>query len=477
MHTVLSVAVVVTYVVVLTFVAVRARAAREFAEFSLAKRALPLALVFGSLAATYVGPGFAIGFVGKGFKSGFLFLGIGLAYAVQNILVGLFVAPRLRRLKGCHTLGDAIGQKYDRKCQILAGIISVCVCTFLAAVMAHAGKVVLKDIFGFPGWSSVIIVVGVTALYTTFGGLRASVITDAFQFSTFAILLPVTLLFALLFHLQGGTAGFAKEASAATAAGFDSTSPIKILGLVAAFLLGETLIPPYANRALASRTTRISRNGFILAGLFSMVWFMVMIALGIVSRSIIPEGTGEDHVLLELVKSIMPAGGYALLLVVFVSVVMSSLDSLLNAGAVAFTQDIVKPFVELPDSTALNIGRSATIVIAAIASVGALAVPSIIGGLLICYTIWAPAILPVLIIGLWVKHPRPLAGILSMGVGTLVAIVFQFVFPLVLAEAGQAGARSATEVPAIIPALGAALLAYLLGHWVEKVHEERERWK
>jgi len=456
-HAVLSVAVVVTYVVVLTFVAVRSRAAREFSEFSLARRALPLALVFGSLAATYVGPGFSIGFVGRGFNSGFLFLGIGLAYAVQNILVGLFVAPRLRRLKGCHTLGDAIGQKYNRNCQILAGIISVGLCAGFAAVMAKAGGDVLHNIFGLPHWSSVIIIVGITALYTTFGGLRASVITDAFQFTAFAILLPITLLFVLLFHLDGGAATFAREASAATAEGLGSTSFIDIVGLVTAFLLGETLIPPYANRALASRTTRISRNGFISAGLFSVAWFIVMAALGISARSIIPEGTGEDHVLMKLVKSVMPAEGYALLLVVLVSIVMSSLDSLLNAGAVAFTQDIVKPFAKVPDSTALNIGRSATIIIAAIAAVGAVAVPSIIKGLLICYSIWAPAILPVLIIGLWVRRPRPLAGILSMGIGTLVAIMFQFIFP------------SATEVPAIIPALGAALLAYLLGHWIERV--------
>jgi len=475
--TVASVAVVVAYVAVLTFVAVRARAAREFEEFSLARRALPLALVFGSLAATYVGPVFSIGFVGRGFKSGLLFLGVGLAYAVQNILVGLFVAPRLRRLKGCHTLGDAIGQKYDPKCQILAGIISVGLCAGFAAVMAKAGGDVLRSIFGLPHWSSVIVIVGITALYTTFGGLRASVITDAFQFTAFSILLPLMLLLVLMFHLNGGAATFAKEASAATTAGFDSTSTIKILGLVAAFLLGETLIPPYANRALASKTTGVSRNGFVLAGLFSIVWFMVMIALGIAARSIVRGDIEEDKVLLKLVESTMPAAGYALLMVVLISIIMSSLDSLLNAGAVAFTQDIVKPFAKVPDSTALNIGRCATIVIAAIAAVGALAVPSIIGGLLICYTIWAPAILPVLIIGLWVKRPRPLAGILSMGVGTLVAIMFQFVFPLVLAEAGQAGARSATEVPAIIPALGAALLAYLLGHWIEKVHEERKRWK
>ncbi|MBC8469755.1 MAG: sodium:solute symporter family protein [Planctomycetes bacterium] len=469
MHTVFSIAIVAAYVVVLTFVAVRARAAREFAEFSLARRALPLALVFGSLAATYVGPGFSIGFVGRGFNSGLLFLGIGLAYAVQNILVGLLAAPRLRALKNCHTLGDAIGQKYNRDCQVLAGLISVGVCAGLAAVMAKAGGGVLRDIFGLPHWSSVVIVVGVTALYTTFGGLRASVITDAFQFSAFAILLPLTLLFVLLFHLDGGAATFAKEASAATSNGFGTTSYIEIVGLVMAFLLGETLIPPYANRALASRTTRISRDGFILAGIFSLAWFMVMIALGISARSIIPQGTIEDDVLLKLVKSIMPAEGYALLLVVLVSIVMSSLDSLLNAGAVAFTQDIVKPFAKVPDNTALVIGRSATIIIAAIAAVGAVAVPSIISGLLICYSIWAPAILPALIIGLWIKRPHPLAGILSMGIGTLVAVCFQFIFPSLTKVPAII-----TKVPAIIPALGAALLAYVVGHWIAKVREERK---
>jgi SSS family solute:Na+ symporter len=463
---VLSVAVVLAYVVMFTFVAVRARAAHEFEEFSLARRALPLALVFGSLAATYVGPGFSIGFVGRGFEKGFLFLGIGLAYSIQNILVGLFVAPRLRDLTGCHTLGDAIGQKYDKKCHVLAGIISVGVCAGLAAVMAKAGGGVLRDVFGLPLWSSVFIVVAVTALYTTSGGLRASVITDAFQFSSFAILLPLTLLFVLAFHLKGGAATFATEASTATTNGLKVTSPIEIIGLLAAFLLGETLIPPYANRALASRTTSISRNGFVLAGLFSIFWFMVMIAIGITARSIIPMDTGEDFVLLNLVKITMPTFGYALLLVVLVSVVMSSLDSLLNAGAVAFTQDILKPFVKLPDTSALNVGRAATIIIALVAAAGAVAVPSIIGGLLICYTIWAPAILPTLIIGLWIKRPRPLAGTLSMGVGTVVAILLWIILRLIFKYVHP----SDVEIPPliIIPAIGAALLAYALGHWIQK---------
>lgn len=452
MSMVLPVAVVVAYVILLTFVAVRARAAREFEEFSLAKRALPLALVFGSLAATYIGPGFTIAFVGRGFNSGFLFLGIGLAYAFQNILVGLLIAPRLRSLKNCHTLGDAIGQKYDRKCQVVAGIISVVICALLSAVMAKAVGVVLSDVLNLPSWYSVAIVVGITTLYTTFGGLRASVITDAFQFTAFATLLPLTLILALIFHLEGGANAFMTQGIEATANGLKETPIIEIVGLVTAFLLGETLIPPYANRALASRTTNVSRNGFILAGVFSFVWFLVMISLGITARIVIPMNTDEDRVLLNLVRLVMPASGYALLLVVLVSVIMSSLDSLLNAGAVAFTQDIVKPFAKLPNGSALYTGRAATVVIAIIAAAGALAVPNIIEGLLRCYTIWAPAILPVLIIGLWIKHPRPLAGILSMAVGMIFAVLFEFIIPDPLG------------IPAIIPAIISALMAYFLGH-------------
>jgi Na+/proline symporter len=198
-----------------------------------------------------------------------------------------------------------------------------------------------------------------------------------------------------------------------------------------------------------------------------------MVALGIVARDVIPtmeikaiEAGGEnieDFVLLTLFKSTMPAAGYALLLVVLISIIMSSLDSLLNAGAVAFTQDIVKPFTELRDRNALSVGRCATIVIAVTAAAGAVTVDSIINGLLICYAIWAPAILPALIIGLWIKCPRPLAGILSMGVGSIVAVTLWVMFKFIIDWKTQ------TEISRIIiPALAAALLAYLVGHWIQK---------
>ncbi len=459
-HTAMTVTMIAAYLAVLTFVALKARAAHQFEEFSLAGRSLTLPLVFGSLAATYVGGAFSIGFVGKGFATGLVFLILGLAFSLQNILVGFFVAPRLRALKDCHTLGDVIGQKYNRTCQIIAGIISVGLCAGFAGVMIKAGGGILADIFGIPFWCAVILVCAVTTLYTTVGGLRASVITDAFQFTTFAILLPLIFLW-LLFQTEGGLGHLAKVAIETTSQGWASFSGLEIVGWLTAFFLGETLIPPNANRALGSKSTRVSRNGFLLAGLFSAIWFTVVLSIGILASikpevvteiMCLPEGAREDQVLLTLVRTTLPFGFYALLLVVLLSIIMSSLDSLLNAGAVSFTQDIYR-FIASPvsDHRALVQGRWATVIIAVAAAAGALLVPSIIKGLLFCYSIWAPAVLPALLVGLWIPDPKPLAGKLSMLAGSLSGIFFTIVLE---------------KIPPILPALAIALTAYLIGHYL-----------
>jgi len=468
---VFSAVLVVGYVVVLIAVAVRARTAREYEDFSIARRSLPLALVFGSLCATYVGPGFSIGFVGRGHNSGFLFLFIGAAYALQNILVGLLVAPKLRELKGCYTLGDVVGQKYGARCQVLAGIISVLLCTLFSAVMISAGGRILQNMLGVPKWIAVVFVAVVTTSYTTFGGLRASVITDAYHFALHAFLFAGILLYELLTHFQGGAASFAREAIAATTQGFEATTPLEICTFIIAFLLGETLIPPYANLALASRTTSVSRASFVLAGCFAVLWFAVMIALGVVARPLIAGDTSEDYILLKLVKATVPHAAYALMLVALLSVILSSLDSLLNAGAVVFTQDILRRFTARQDRAALIAGRYSTIVIAAVASGLAVFVPTVIKGLLVCYGIWAPAILPAVILGLWTKRPRPLAAFLSMIVGTTVGGAMGIVFLMYQ----QQGHVSKMETPAIVPALVCSLVAYLIGHHIQRFVGGRDR--
>lgn len=464
MDAVLSAVLVIGFFAVLALVIFRARTAREYAEFSLARRSLPVALIFASLCATYIGPGFSIGFVGRGFQSGLVFLCVGLAYSAQNILVGLFIAPRLRSLTDCHTLGDAMRHRYNRACQVLTGVISTGLCAGLSAVMANAAGGVVEQVFGIPLWLAAILIAAIATVYTSLGGLKSSIMTDALQFVVFSTLMPMLFFFVLIRDSGHAAVVFSQQMADATTAGFESMSTVEVVGWIAAFLLGETLIPPYANRALAAQSSRASRNSFVLAGVFSFLWFTMMISLGTIARTVVPAGTKEDDVLLSLVQMTMPIGGRMLLLITLISVIMSSLDSLLNAGAVVFTQDVVKPLAGISEETSLTCGRLATIGIAILAATGAAAVPEIIIGLRICYTIWAPAILPAAVFGLWLKRPRVLACILSMVTGAAAAIglqIVQYVWP------------ATRGVPPILPALAASLAAYLLGHILAGFQERR----
>ena len=73
--------------------------------------------------------------------------------------------------------------------------------------------------------------------------------------------------------------------------------------------------------------------------------------------------------------------------------------------------------------------------------------------------------MPALIIGLYVKRPRPLSGILSMGIGASVAVLLWMFCRFILLW-------HTNDIPPaiIIPSLAVAFLAYALGHWMEETN-------
>src|SRR5690606_25819944 len=154
---------------------------------------------------------------------------------------------------------------------------------------------------------------------------------------------------------------------------------------------GEMLIPPYANRALASHDKGASRSGFLLAGVFSAFWFLAIVLLGIFASAILGD-TPSDNVLLELANTVLPAGLKGIFIVALAAIVMSTQESVLNAGAAIFTNDIWCKTNRARTESILLVGRVATLIIAVAAIFLAYFMPSIISILLISYAIWAPAV-------------------------------------------------------------------------------------
>jgi SSS family solute:Na+ symporter len=442
------------YFVLMALLGYLTRRTKTFSEFAVGKRSIPTTMIFASLAATIVGPGFSVGVTSKSWNMGFLFYFLVVAYAAQTLLSGFFLGPKLTQEKNCHTLGDVMRKRYGRFTHLLTGILSVGLCIGFTAVMGKIGGSILQGITGWPILVCLVSVTGATALLTFTGGLRATIATEGVQFALKSIIVPVLLLLAVA-KAGASLPELSAKASELTRTTFAGMTGWQLFGIAISFAVGEILIPPYANRALAAKSEAASRNGFLLAGGFIIVWLAIVAAIGIIAHDILPKDTPPDDVFVSVGRAVLPAGVFGILLAAIIAIVMSSQESVLNSASVAFVRDIVGIFSNPGEKASLLLAKAGTLVIAGIAILSAQFAPSIIDGLLILYAIWAPSILVSLIFALYVRQTRPLASWLSILGGAAVSLSWQF-------------AKEPGSVPAILVGITASLVLYGIGHFVGK---------
>lgn len=425
------------------------RRTKTFSEFAVGKHSVPGVMVFASLAATIVGPGFSVGVTSKSWEQGFLFYCLVVVFSIQILTTGLLFAPRLARHRDCNTLGDVMRKRYGRFAHLLTGILSVGLCVGFTAVMGKVGGSTLHMITGWPLVYCLIAVTGTTALLTFTGGLRATIATEGMQFSMIAIVIPITLLLGVG-QSSLTMAELSAKASELTSSAFKATSGWQMFGIAISFLLGEVLIPPYANRALAAKTQAASKAGFLMAGIFVIIWLAIVAAFGIVAHGVIAPDTAPDDVFVTAGKALLPIGVFGLLLATIVAIVMSSQEACLNAAASSFVRDIVGIFANPDERASLLLAKGSTIFLAALAIVFAHFSPTIIEGLLFLYAIWAPCMIVPLIAALFLENAKPVAGWVSILGGGVASWAWQF-------------AKEPGAVPAILVGLTASLICFVLG--------------
>jgi SSS family solute:Na+ symporter len=443
----------VGYFALIGIVAYYTRRVRSFRDFSVGEHSVPATMIFASLAATIVGPGFSIGFAGRGWTGGYFFYFLVLAYALQVIFVGVFLTPRLAEHRDCQSLGDLMRKKYGGTTQVLTGVASVGLCIGFAAVTGKVGALTLQAVTHWPMLACLAAVIGTTALIAFSGGVRATIATEAMQFALMTIVIGVVA-FIVARARPIDVAEVAAHAAQLTKSAAAATPPLQGVGVIVAFMLGEALIPPYANRAFAARDPAVARLGFVLAGGFCVAWLAMITFIGVAGHAVLPPDTQPDDVLVQLARAVLPAGAFGLLLAAILAIVMSSMEAMLNSGAVAFVRDIVSAWRTPSEAMSLRLARGSTLVFAGVAIVAAQFAPDIIDGLLLLYSIWAPAILVPLVFALCLRDTHPMASWLSILGGGGGSLVWQ----TILHEPG--------EVPAILVGITLAVVLYGVGHLI-----------
>ncbi|MBE0661122.1 MAG: sodium:solute symporter family protein [Bacteroidales bacterium] len=383
-------------------------------------------LVFATLAASFLGPGFTFGLSEQGFNSGLLFFFVYLGFTLQTILIGIFVAPKLRKYKAAYTVGDIVGFHYGKAARLFTGLISMLYCAGIVGIVGQVSGLLLQSTLNIQYEWGVILTTLVVVLYAL-GGMRTILFTDFFQFLMLA--LPISIFSIILYFKVPDISIIAANLPVSFNNPFNSVSGIEFIGLFAGFFLGETLVPPYTTRAFVSKDSKSAGSGFYLAGVFSLLWFAMVVSIGIIARALFPEINASDS-FLTMANNYLPVGLLGFLMVAIISIVMSTQDTYLQSAAVSFVRDIIQTLKkEASEQEMLLYTRITTFLIGVLGVIFAINAQGIIKALLLNYTFWAPTIVLPLILAILIPNKvKPLAGLVSILTGGISVALWEWVF-------------------------------------------------
>ena len=233
--------VVALYIGALVLITVKARRTRLLEDFTVASRDMPRAMVFATLSATYIGPAYTLGIAASAAERGYVWYLIALMVPLQTILVGKWVAPRLREYSQCHSVGHVMGEIYGTPVRWITGILSFLFNSFVVGLIARAFGEVVSNFTGISAETVIIVGTLPVIFYAAWGGVKTVMLTDAIQFAVLAVAIPSVVYFSGFLFDMGSLAGKVSELHFTWHGGYP---PGELWGLVIAFFFGEILLPP-----------------------------------------------------------------------------------------------------------------------------------------------------------------------------------------------------------------------------------------
>lgn len=431
--------------------ATQSRGIETFENFALSKGFFGQYAVLFTIVASFVGGGVIMGTANETFSTGIVYV-VGLSgFAVQLVLTGLVVAPRFQRFSNFLSLGDIVRQAYGQRAQILMGIFWLIFCVGLIAVQIKA----LGALFSLfiPASPTVNALIGASIVigYCTFGGIRAVVATDVFQFIMMVIALPLLLFFAL--NALGGVEGFlARVPQDFLTLPGHSTWP-KIITLFLSFLFADALIPPVVQRLLMVQKPSHAVFGYTFGSIITLGFVGMAGMFGMIAHILNPtmQATGVVN---YLAQTVLPFWGMIIVVFGLMATIMSSADSYLNSAAVAFVNDILKPLrKDISQKQLLSLGKVMTLIIGLAAFCVTLIGGSILSLLLYTFKFWGPMVLPQILGIFFNKNHHPKTFFIACGIGALTVVGWELL-----------DLEEIYHMDSLIPGILANGLAYLLVH-------------
>ena len=347
--------------------------------------------------------------------AGLIGYGIGSAAPLVGYII---LGPRMRRLmpQG-HSVTEYVWHRFGPLVYYLTLLVVIFyMLVFLTAELTGIAEAV-RFIGGSPLWLTAIIVGGLTVIYTAYGGMRASLFTDRIQFW---IIIPLLLVVVVAGLVGSGDmlATAAENAPELLSVGHVPGIQFGVV-LIIAIIAAEMFNQGTWQRVYTARDVATLRIGFIVAGL---VVLPVIFLLGLFGIMAVGSGhaTEPSVAMFSFVVATMPLWAVVVVVVLAMVLVMSSMDTLLNGIASAFTTELARYSKR---TSLLSYSRYITAALIIIPIIIASQGYSVLYLFLIADLVCAAALFPVFF-GMFARHFPGWAAFVSIVAGLVVGALF-----------------------------------------------------
>lgn len=383
-------------------------------------------MLFGCLAAVFLGGSSTIGATQLGYEQGLSGVWFVFSMGLGITLFGLILLNRVSNFK-LMTISELLGKLFNTESKLIGAVVAAIYTLMITVTQVIAIGVLLSAIFDWGMIPSMLIGGGIVFFYTILGGMWSVSMTDIFQFTIltvgmFFIMLPVSI----------SKAGGFGELYAQLPANFFNVTDIgfkDIARYIITYTLGMMVGQDIWQRYFTARSFTVAKTGGVLVGIYSLLYSLAMVLIGMSALIILPNITQTQNVFTSMAFETLPPGLLGIVFAAVAAAIMSTASGTLLATSTLIAKDILKDhfFKHISDRQFLMLSRITTLVVAIVSIVISLWIQELLVAIDVAYAILAGSIFVPIIFGLFWKRTTPRAAFLAILISAIVIIAGQVI--------------------------------------------------
>lgn len=303
----------------------------SFMDLMLMGRKLTLPMFVATLVATWYGGIFGVSKIA--FENGiFNFVTQGFFWYLTYLIFALFLIKKISKFRAV-TLPDLVGQIFGPKSAKLAAVMNIL--NLVPVVYTISLGLLLDMVFGIGTINGMLVGIAFVFSYSFFGGFRAVVFSDIFQF--FVMISSVVLVFIL----------------SVTSFGFEvlETLPARYFHPLGGFTIYETLAwglialstlvdPNFYQRCFAAESFKTAKKGIIVSTGIWIIFDLCLTFGAMYAKAMIPDAA-SDFAYFNYALQLLPNGMRGFFLAGITATILSTLDSYIFLAGSTFAYDLV----------------------------------------------------------------------------------------------------------------------------------------